>query len=177
MARSRTALAIRIKFDGNFPQSQMAAFHKISPQIPCLPSLPSPWKPHIKTIPAAGRKARNKGKIKNRTMTTVELIKSIAFDFGWIVSTDEEEDTVVFDFCYYTKHGLDYGFCAELTGNKFDGFLREVERNCEDFDPDYEAYRWIGYDGHGKCGAPYHIKDIVDEMEEAKKISRIFITH
>lgn len=75
----------------------------------------------------------------------------------------------IFDFCYYTKHGLDYGFCAELTGNKFDGFLREVERNCEDFDPDYEAYRWIGYDGHGKCGAPYHIKDIVDEMEEAKK--------
>ena len=64
-------------------------------------------------------------------MTTVELIKSIAFDFGWIVSTDEEEDTVVFDFCYYTKHGLDYGFCAELTGNNFDGFLGEVERNCE----------------------------------------------
>ena len=48
-------------------------------------------------------------------MTTVELIKSIAFDFGWTVSTDEEEDTVVFDFRYYTKHGLDYGFCAELT--------------------------------------------------------------
>ena len=89
-------------------------------------------------------------------MTTVELIKSIAFDFGWTVSTDEEEDTVVFDFRYYTKHGLDYGFCAELTGNNFDGFLGEVERNCEDFDPDYEAYRWIGYDGHGKCGAPYH---------------------
>ena len=82
-------------------------------------------------------------------MTTVELIKSIAFDFGWTVSTDEEEDTVVFDFRYYTKHGLDYGFCAELTGNNFDGFLGEVERNCEDFDPDYEAYRWIGYDGHG----------------------------
>ena len=34
-------------------------------------------------------------------MTTVELIKSIAFDFGWTVSTDEEEDTVVFDFRYY----------------------------------------------------------------------------
>lgn len=103
-------------------------------------------------------------------MTTIELIKSIAFDFGWTVSTDEEKDTVVFDFRYYTKHGLDYGFCAELTGNNFDGFLGDVERNCEDFDPDYEAYRWIGYDGHGKCGAPYHIKDIVDEMEEAKRL-------
>ena len=38
-------------------------------------------------------------------MTTVELIKSIAFDFGWIVSTDEEEDTVVFDFCYMKPTG------------------------------------------------------------------------
>ena len=90
-------------------------------------------------------------------MTTVELIKSIAFDFGWTVSTDEEEDTVVFDFRYYTKHGLDYGFCAELTGNNFDGFLGEVERNCEDFDPDYEAYRWIGYDGHGKVWRTFTI--------------------
>ena len=101
-------------------------------------------------------------------MTTVELIKSIAFDFGWTVSTDEEEDTVVFDFRYYTKHGLDYGFCAELTGNNFDGFLGEVERNCEDFDPDYEAYLWIGTDGHGKNGAPYRIKDIVSDMEQAE---------
>ena len=48
--------------------------------------------------------------------------------------------------------------------------MGDVERYCEDFDPDYEAYRWIGHDGHGKCGAPYHIKDIVDEMEEAKRL-------
>ena len=59
-------------------------------------------------------------------MTTVELIKSIAFDFGWTVSTDEEEDTVVFDFRYYTKHGLDYGFCAELTGNKFTPTMKPI---------------------------------------------------
>ena len=68
-------------------------------------------------------------------MTTIELIKSIAFDFGWTVSTDEEEDTVVFDFRYYTKHGLDYGFCAELTGNNFDGFLGEVERIARTLTP------------------------------------------
>lgn len=110
-------------------------------------------------------------------MTTVELIKSIAFDFGWTVSTDEEEDTVVFDFRYYTKHGLDYGFCAELTGNNFDGFLGEVERNCEDFDPDYEAYRWIGYDGHGKCGALTISRTLWMRWKRRKNFSRIFITH
>lgn len=36
-------------------------------------------------------------------MTTVELIKSIAFDFGWIVSTDEEEDTVVYSISAITQ--------------------------------------------------------------------------
>ena len=35
--------------------------------------------------------------------------------------------------------------------------------------PDYEAYLWIGDDGHGRNGAPYHIKDIVSDMEEAEE--------
>ena len=33
---------------------------------------------------------------------------------------------------------------------------------------DYEAYLWIGTDGHGKNGAPYRIKDIVSDMEQAE---------
>ena len=35
-------------------------------------------------------------------------------------------------------------------------------------DVDEEAYIWIGSDGHGKNGAPYHIADIVKDMEEAE---------
>lgn len=35
----------------------------------------------------------------------------------------------------------------------------------DDFDPDYEASLWIGDDGHGANGAPYNIKDIVEDME------------
>lgn len=30
------------------------------------------------------------------------------------------------------------------------------------------TYLWIGTDGHGKNGAPYHIKDIVSDMEAAE---------
>jgi len=37
-------------------------------------------------------------------------------------------------------------------------------------DPDYETDLGIGKDGHGKNGAPYHIKDIVTDMEEAEKM-------
>ena len=44
----------------------------------------------------------------------------------------------------------------------------QVKTYYEDFDPDYEAYLWIGTDGHGKNGAPYRIKDIVSDMEQAE---------
>lgn len=102
---------------------------------------------------------------------TTEQIKSIAFDLGWQVWTDEEQESVVFEFRHYTTHGQDYGFCTELTDNNTADFLDEVKQYCDNFDPDYEAFLWIGKDGHGKNGAPYHIKDIVDDMEEAKRMT------
>lgn len=45
---------------------------------------------------------------------------------------------------------------------------KSLEKYYEAYDPDYEAYPWIGPDGHGKNGAPYHIKDIVCDMEAAE---------
>lgn len=39
---SSTASLLRIKFDANFPQSQIAAFHKILTSVPCLLFLLSP---------------------------------------------------------------------------------------------------------------------------------------
>ena len=48
-----------------------------------------------------------------------------------------------------------------------------MKRYYEDFDPDYEAYLWIGDDGHGRNGAPYHIKDIVSDMEEAAALVKV----
>lgn len=33
------------------------------------------------------------------------------------------------------------------------------------YDADYETFLWIGDDGHGRNGAPYHIRDILADME------------
>ena len=101
-------------------------------------------------------------------MTTTEQIIAVATGLGWQASTTKYENRVVFDFQQYTPHGQDFSFSVEMKGNDTDSLLQEVETYYEDFDPDYEAYRWIGYDGHGKCGAPYHIKDIVSDMEDAE---------
>ena len=35
---------------------------------------------------------------------------------------------------------------------------------------DEEAYLWLDETGHGKNGAPYRMKDVVKDMEEAEKM-------
>ena len=36
----------------------------------------------------------------------------------------------------------------------------------DSFDVDYETSLWIGDDGHGKNGAPHHIRDILDDFQK-----------
>jgi len=33
-----------------------------------------------------------------------------------------------------------------------------------------EAYLWLDSNGHGKNGAPYRMRDVLDDMEEAEKM-------
>lgn len=49
-----------------------------------------------------------------------------------------------------------------------EAFIDNIHEYYENFDVDEEAYIWIGSDGQGKNGAPYHIADIVKDMEEAE---------
>lgn len=43
-----------------------------------------------------------------------------------------------------------------------------MEEYYEGFDADSEAYLWLDGNGHGKNGAPYHMKDVVADMEAAE---------
>ena len=93
-------------------------------------------------------------------MTTTEQIIAVATGLGWQVSTTKHENSVVFDFQQYTPKGQDFNVSVEMKDGDFDGFLCGLENFYEGFDPD----------GHGKNGAPYYIKDIVTDMEEAEKM-------
>jgi len=46
---------------------------------------------------------------------------------------------------------------------------REAKQRYESFDASEEAYLWLDNSGHGKNGAPYDMKDVYEDMEEAKK--------
>lgn len=107
------------------------------------------------------------------SMTTQEQIRKvtdIAQEKGWSISVEDENKTSIqFEFQRYTKYGQDFNFNADMKDEDINTLIAGMKRYYEDFDPDYETYLWIGDDGHGRNGAPYHIKDIVSDMEEAEE--------
>ncbi|MDO4932013.1 MAG: hypothetical protein Q4E63_05095 [Prevotellaceae bacterium] len=103
------------------------------------------------------------------TKEKIQKVKDIAHSNGWSVNVeDKDKSNVLFEFQRNTEHGQDFSFYAEMSEEKLDTLIGNIRQYFKDFDPDYEASLWIGDDGHGKCGAPYHIKDIVSDMEDAE---------
>lgn len=99
--------------------------------------------------------------------TIYDKISRIVRDTSW--SSARVEDKTCVEFSTNTIFGHDFSFVIRV-GEDDDLFdiADRIKENIDGFDVDYEAYLWIGYDGHGKNGAPYHIKDIVSEMEDAR---------
>ncbi len=100
------------------------------------------------------------------------MITECAEANGWHVHTEKylDADLWLFEFSQYTKAVQDFNFSAEMRYADPDTLIKSVREYYENYDPDEEAYLWIGDDGHGKNGAPYRISDIVADMEDAESI-------
>ena len=98
-----------------------------------------------------------------------QKITKIAEILGWSVDFSEPKNGKTdVNFAKYTSYGQDFNFSVELEDDDMEAFIDNIHEYYENFDVDEEAYIWIGSDGHGKNGAPYHIADIVKDMEEAE---------
>ena len=98
-----------------------------------------------------------------------QKITEIAEILGWSVDLSEPQNGKTdVNFAKYTSYGQDFNFSVELEDDDMEAFIDNIHEYYENFDVDEEAYIWIGSDGHGKNGAPYHIADIVKDMEEAE---------
>ena len=82
----------------------------------------------------------------------------IAEKLGWSVS----KDTHTLELQQYTSYGQDFSFSV----NRNDDYVKQVYDYYESCDPEEEALLWVHDSGHGKNGAPYHLKDIIKDMEE-----------
>lgn len=101
----------------------------------------------------------------------IEKITGCAEKNGWSVSLDtgQEKDITVFEFSKYTPAGQDFSFSATMKDNSLDSLVENIEEYYEGFDVDSETYLWLDSDGHGKNGAPYRMKDVLGDMEEAER--------
>lgn len=62
---------------------------------------------------------------------------------------------------------------TEISARDVEELRQEIEMVYENFDVDLEVSRWIGEDGYGRNGAPYHIRDILKEMEQMEQMYEI----
>lgn len=93
-----------------------------------------------------------------------ETIENIAELCGWKVFIDNT--TFEFEQMIGTH---DFVFAIQCEEKSLQSFVIQLENYLKNFDVDYETSIWIGKDGHGTNGAPYHIKDILDQMYLAKE--------
>lgn len=103
-------------------------------------------------------------------MKIQDIIK-VAEQKGWKTFIEEDDKGMVnIEFYQFSPYGQDFGFSVSGHKNKPETLIEAMDSYYKSFDVDYEAYLWIGEDGHGKRGVPYHIKDIVKDMEAVEEM-------
>ena len=98
-----------------------------------------------------------------------EKVIKIAESDSWVVSEETFINGKGLLFSKFSPAGQDFNFSVEPS-NTFDELLEHIKDYYDIYDVDYETYIWLDSDGHGKNGAPYHIKDVVEDMEACKKM-------
>lgn len=91
-----------------------------------------------------------------------EKLKSMGFNCG---SETGNGDLLQIEIQKYSPAGQDCNFTLQCEKGNPASAVSALKEIYENYDVDEETSLWIGDDGHGKNGAPYHIKDIVKDME------------
>ena len=80
----------------------------------------------------------------------------------------QDKNIVIFEFSQFTPAGQDFFFSTTMQGRSLESLVSDMEEYYEGFDADSEAYLWLDGNGHGKNGAPYHMEDVLADMEAAE---------
>lgn len=55
--------------------------------------------------------------------------------------------------------------CANINS-----LIEDIDNYYEGFDVDSETYLWLDQSGHGKRGAPYRMRAVLEDMEATEKM-------
>lgn len=104
-----------------------------------------------------------------KTITkTIGKILAYAKKIDWNVEISNDEMSV--EFSKYSPAGQDFFFeiCLEQVEDELEQaelFLNAIKSYYGDYNPSQEAYYWLDETGHGRNGAPYEMRDVLDDME------------
>lgn len=79
---------------------------------------------------------------------------------GWSIKP-EVENAYWLGKC--SPQGQDFSIIVE--GETESELIASIYKAYKDFDVSYETYLWLDSTGHGIKGAPYHMKDVLHDME------------
>ncbi|QST03109.1 hypothetical protein IMZ31_20100 (plasmid) [Pontibacillus sp. ALD_SL1] len=88
-----------------------------------------------------------------------QLIQKIE-ELGWSVNKEGDHEYLLGKF---SPAGQDFSISVE--GEDAEELVDSIREAYENFDVSYETYLWLDHTGHGKNGAPYHMKDLLEDME------------
>lgn len=109
-------------------------------------------------------------KFKNK----VEELTDNYPDTQWSVNVYEQSDNqIVCEFEARTPAGYDLIVpivfkAQDDCDSDMDNLIYELREYSDTFDPEEETYLWLDETGHGKNGAPYHMRDLLSDMESAQ---------
>lgn len=96
----------------------------------------------------------------------IEIAEKIAEALEWNFHNHEEYIL----FSKHTSEGQEINLEIDKEeANCLACIAREVQHEYDTFDVSEKTYVWLDNSGHGKNGAPYDMKDVYEDMEEAKK--------
>lgn len=96
---------------------------------------------------------------------------------GWKVDASiyYKEQKSYFEFSKFSPAGRDFSFSAEMKCANINSLIEHLEDYYEDIDVDYETYIWLDQWGHGKNGAPYRLRAVLEDSEAIEKMVEVLL--
>lgn len=103
-------------------------------------------------------------------LTNAVVACAEAEDWTVEASINYREQKTEFEFGKFSPAGRDFSFTAEMKCANINSLIKHIDDYYEDFDVDYETFIWLDQWGHGKNGAPYRLRAVLEDAEAIEKM-------
>lgn len=103
---------------------------------------------------------------ENFPLSTFKAVETVADSCGWDVGVDDSDGTFTLSFGF---RNCEEDYSIEFSPDSLDRLVEDVHDAYENYDTDYETYIWLDSTGHGSNGAPYRMRDLLEDKEAIEK--------